>query len=114
MGAVKDANLALRFGLELAVLAVLGAWGLHAGGSWGEKAALALAAPALAALGWGLFVSPKARVKVHPAGAILVEAAVFGVAMLALMAMDRPLLATALGVLAVVSRSIKVLFDLRS
>ncbi|MCC7088990.1 MAG: hypothetical protein IT295_07540 [Dehalococcoidia bacterium] len=52
--------------------------------------------------------------KVHPAGAILVEAAVFGVAMLALMAMDRPLLATALGVLAVVSRSIKVLFDLRS
>ncbi|MCC7088991.1 MAG: DUF2568 domain-containing protein [Dehalococcoidia bacterium] len=51
MGAVKDANLALRFGLELAVLAVLGAWGLHAGGSWGEKAVLALAAPALAALG---------------------------------------------------------------
>lgn len=114
MRAVKNANLALRFGLELAMLAILGAWGLHTGGSWGERAALAIAAPAVAALGWGLFVSPKARFTIHQGGAVLVEAAMFGAATLALVAMDRLALATTFAVLAAVSRSIKAGFDLRS
>jgi hypothetical protein len=47
-------------------------------------------------------------------GAVLAEAAAFGAATLAAMAMDRPLAATTFAVLAAASRSIKAGFDVHS
>lgn len=68
----------IRFALELGALAVFAWWGYRFTG-W----LLAIALPAAAALLWGTFVSPKARVR-HPAMRIGGEVLVMGGASLAL------------------------------
>lgn len=110
---LKNANLALRFLLELAALSALAVWGWTASSQWWLRSALAIAAPALAAAAWGLFVSPKARVTTHWAIRAAVEAAVFAAAAAALLAGGWTKLGLAFIALAVISRSIKTLFDLR-
>lgn len=62
MGAAKAANLALRFLLELAALASLGYWGGTAAAGAVARTALAVALPLAAAVFWGIFVAPRARV----------------------------------------------------
>ena len=53
---MKELNLGVRFLLELCLLAALAYAGLQV------SVVLAVAAPLAAAVVWGLFVSPKARV----------------------------------------------------
>ena len=52
-------NEALAFVLELCALAALAGWGAHVAG-----VALAIVAPLVAAVFWGVFVAPRARVEV--------------------------------------------------
>jgi hypothetical protein len=92
MDIVKGVLLALRFGLELAALAALAWWGFETGGSTAVKIVLGLGAPLLAAVLWGLFVSPKAAYG-SPALRIVFEIAVFGAAVLALADLGRTILA---------------------
>src|SRR5689334_1484014 len=68
MAAAKAANLALRFLLELAALASLGYWGGTAPTGAAAQTALAVGLPLAAAVFWGMFVAPRARV-VLPTGA---------------------------------------------
>ncbi|HEX7005017.1 MAG TPA: YrdB family protein [Trueperaceae bacterium] len=60
---LKDANLAVRFLLELATLVALGYWGFGVGAGALQRFALGLGAPLLAALLWGLFVAPRSRAR---------------------------------------------------
>jgi Protein of unknown function (DUF2568) len=76
---VKAANLALRFLLEVAALAGLAYWGAHTG-SGVVKVLLAIAAPVIAAIVWGLFAAPKAARRLPRGPRVVVEAAVFGAA----------------------------------
>ncbi len=92
MSGARGANLALRFLLELCMLAALGYWGFHTGGALTADIALGLGAPLLAALTWGLFVSPKAPRRTHGATRLAVEGMLFGAAALALVAAGQPLL----------------------
>jgi len=57
---MKAINLLLRFILELAALAALGFWGLHAAAGT-AGIALCIAAPLLFAVVWGLFAAHKAK-----------------------------------------------------
>jgi len=50
-------NLAVRFLLELVILAAFGMWGWHSFIGWGQYAA-ALLLPAIAAILWGVFRIP--------------------------------------------------------
>jgi hypothetical protein len=59
---VKAANLALRFLLELAALAALGYWGATVDADTAARVALGVGLPLAAALFWGMFVAPRARV----------------------------------------------------
>ena len=77
---MKAANLALRFFLELAVLAALAYWG------WGVTWVLAIAAPAAWIALWATFGSPKARIELSTPWRIVFEAVVFGAAAAALWA----------------------------
>lgn len=70
-------NLALRFTLELCLLAALGFWGAHFGTSWIVSVSLAVMAPLSAAIVWGLFVSPKARIRTSTATRLGMELGVF-------------------------------------
>jgi hypothetical protein len=70
-------NLGLRFILELGALAALGWWGSQVGSNTALHVVLAIAAPLAAAVVWGLFVAPKARVKVSEEMRLAIELAVF-------------------------------------
>jgi hypothetical protein len=73
-------NLGLRFCLELAALAALGLWGAQAGSGTALHVVLAIAAPLAASVVWGLFVAPKARVRLPDEARLLIELAVFAAA----------------------------------
>lgn len=78
------ANLALRFILELCALAALGYWGFRTGNGGFVKIVLGIGAPVIAAIVWGLFVSPKATYDIGDPARLAVEIAVFGSASVAL------------------------------
>ena len=102
-GTSLAANSALRFALELAALAVLSAWGWHTGSDLLARCALAAATPLLAATAWGQFVAPRAPRYLRARGRLVVEAAVFAAAALALVELGRPRLAEGLALIAVLN-----------
>ncbi len=91
---MRYANDALRFFLELAALAALAYWGATRD-VWAWPL-LAVAAPLALAVFWGLFMSPKARYRLHDPLRLLAEIAVWGVAAAALAAAGHDALAIAL------------------
>ncbi len=101
---LKALNLALRFALELASLASLAYWGWHDSDTTAVKWLLAIGAPVVWAVLWGLFASPKARVKLHPGSRLAFEVAAFGAAVIALASSGRPGLALLLAGLCTVNR----------
>jgi hypothetical protein len=94
--------LAVAFLAELAALAALAVWGWSAVDATGWRVVLAVAAPAGAAVLWGVFAAPRAPVRV-PVLAVLVKILVFGTAVLALFATGHPVLAIALAAAALLS-----------
>jgi hypothetical protein len=99
VSSLRGAVLAIRFLCELAMLAALGYWGFEVGegaGAW----LLGIGAPALAIALWGAFVAPKARRVVAVPTRLAIELVLFGVAVVGLFAIDRPLPAALLGLAA--------------
>lgn len=101
MEGVKGLLLAVRFGLELAALSALGYWGITTGDGAVSKIVLGLGAALVAAVLWGLFVSPKARFQ-SPLLKAVFEIVVFGGAVLALVDSDQIGLASAFAVVALI------------
>ena len=60
MDALRGINLAVRFLLELCMLASVGYWGFQTQSGWGMKFILGFGLPLLIAVVWGLFVAPRA------------------------------------------------------
>jgi hypothetical protein len=85
--------LGARFLLELCMLAALAYWGFEEHG-----VAAGIGAPLLAALAWGLFVSPKAPIAPGPLVVLLIELALFGAAVAGLALADHALLGLLLGI----------------
>jgi hypothetical protein len=100
---IQSANLLLRFLLELSALGALGYWGFHTTDGVITKLGLGLGAPLVAAVVWGVFVSPKAAVPLSTPLWLLVQAGVFGAAMAGLLATGRPSLAWALGLTVIIN-----------
>lgn len=76
--------LTVRFLLELAALAALSWWGFETGG-----VLLGIVAPLAAAVVWGMFVAPKARIAAPRPVRFALEVLVFGAAVVALLAIDK-------------------------
>jgi hypothetical protein len=108
--ALQYANLALRFLLELCVLAALGVWGFRFEGGLFVKWLLGLGAPLLAAVVWGTFASPKASIPLHGVLHGLVELVVFGSGVVALYAAGYPTLAFVFGIVIVVNRVLMIVW----
>jgi len=87
---LRSLNLTLRFLLELLALATLGAWGATRSGPMALRAALAIGAPLAAAVWWGLFVSPKARLGGPRALRLALGMPVFLLAAAAIAGLGRP------------------------
>jgi len=107
---VRAANLALRFLLELSALAATAYWGF-ATASGLTQWVLGLGAPALVAVIWGLFISPKAKVELPRPAQFAIELLVFAAAALALIVADQPVLGIVLGGLELVSGTLNYVWD---
>ena len=75
--AVKGANMALMFFLEIGVYVAAGYWGFTAAPS-GLAVPAAVAVPLLFAVVWGVFGAPKARLPLRGAARAVLEIAWFG------------------------------------
>src|SRR6266545_1533535 len=104
--ALRWANDALAFLLELVALAY---WGARVGPGTPAKVALAVGAPLLAAIVWGLFAAPRARFAVPLVGVLVVKALVFGAAVAALATTGHRALAVAFAVVVVANTTVATL-----
>ncbi len=100
-----QANLVLRFVLELYALAALFYWGFRVGGG-AIGVALGLGAVLPAAFVWGMFASPRARISLSLAGRLAVELVFFGSASVGLYATGHPVLGILLLGLAIINRAL--------
>ena len=89
MDAIKDANLLLRFLLELGALGVIGWAGWRFGGEGVKRWALAIGAPLIVATFWALFVAPDSTIDSPNAVRVLLQLGVFGSAAYALARLGR-------------------------
>jgi hypothetical protein len=93
---LANANLALRFLLELAGILALGWWGFHAGGGL-VAILLGLAAPIALIAVWSLVVAPKALYPQSPLFRLVVGTVLLEVAALSLVTIGATLAAVVLG-----------------
>jgi hypothetical protein len=97
---LRGAALAIRFAVELCLLAAVGYWGATLEAATPARVLVAVAAPVSVAVVWGLFVSPKARVQLGRTAWVAVQVVLFGLGVAALVSAGAPGLAIALGVVA--------------
>lgn len=76
----RAANLAVRFLLELCMLAALGYAGFRLGDGIVTEIALAVALPLAAAVVWGVAIAPKARRRLPDPGRAVLELLLFAAA----------------------------------
>jgi Mn2+/Fe2+ NRAMP family transporter len=104
METIKFANLTLRFLLELCMLAALGYWGLSTGEQLVIKIGLGIGVPLLAGVVWGIFLAPKSARRLDEPLRLILELAIFGLAITALYIAGPRLLAWVFGLMYVVNK----------
>jgi hypothetical protein len=93
---MRYANLVVRFLLELCALGALGYWGFRTGEGLVVDVLLGVGAPLVMVLLWGAFVAPKARRRLADPARLLLEVALFTLAVAALAAAGATVLALVL------------------
>ena len=96
---MRQANLVLKFLLELAALAAFGLWGASAAGG-AAAVLLAIGLPVAAAVLWGTFAAPRARRRLSLSLRAPFELGVFALAALALWAAESAALGLAFAAVA--------------
>ena len=103
MDALKMLNLAVRFLLELCLLAAVGYWGFKTQSSWLWKLVLGLGLPLLIAILWGTFLAPRAGHRLQGLPFYALELTLFATGALALFTADRPALGWAYAIVVAVN-----------
>ena len=104
MGLLEGANLALRFLLELSVLAAVGYWAYRFGTTRIERIMGATVLPLVIATIWALIVAPNASITLPVFARLTVEGSIFASGVAALGATGDRRLAVSLATLALVNR----------
>ncbi len=100
---LKNANLALAFFLELAVLAALGYWGFSTGQGTLARIGLGIGIPAVAVVVWALFGSPQAAWRLQGPWFLILRVVFFGSAAVALFAASQRVLGVVFALVFVVN-----------
>jgi quinol-cytochrome oxidoreductase complex cytochrome b subunit len=100
---IKTLNLMLRFSLELFALGSLAYWGAQTG-KGSMRVLLAIGAPLIIAVVWGVFGSPRSYVQLSTPMHILLELLVFGLPSVALYTSGKHSLATIYITVAIINR----------
>lgn len=111
---LKSANMALSFLVELCAIAALSYWGFNSGSGPIGTILLGLGAPAVAIVIWGLFVAPRAMVRLPVAPRTAIAWVVFALGVIALAAAGQGMLAWVLGVVMVVNEALVLLWNQRA
>jgi hypothetical protein len=85
-------------------------WGFYTGNGWLVKIVLGIGSPALAAIVWGLFVSPKATYDIGDLARLVVEIVIFGSSAVALYHSGQIKLSFIFVITAVISRVLIFVF----
>ena len=97
LSGLRGVTLTARFICELGMLAALAFWGYVVGeGVWAWV--LGLAAPVVAAIVWGTFVAPRARLPVPTPVRVAIELVLYALAAAGLAAAGQPVAAVVLGI----------------
>ena len=110
---MRGLNLAVRFLLELCLLAGLAVSGWQGVGPWPVRLALAVLLPVAAATVWGRWVAPKASRRLADPARLAVEAGVFAAATVGVALVGHPWWAVALATAYVVNVSLGFAFHQR-
>jgi hypothetical protein len=105
---VRAANLAIRFLLELCLLAAFAYWGAEATGGTIASVLLAIGVPLAVCVVWGFFVAPRALRPLSVIPWVAVQLVLFGLGSAALASRGAQALGVVLFVVAVVNLSILV------
>jgi hypothetical protein len=100
------ANEALAFLIELVMLAAFAWWGAGIGDTPIVSGLLGVGSPLAAAILWGLFAAPRARIRLPLAGVLAVKGLAFAAATAAIASKGRPSLAIGFAVVALVNTTI--------
>ena len=106
MQAAKQVNLALRFLVELCMLAAFAYWGSRTGHSALLNVVLAIAAPLAAATVWGIWMAPKSQRRLPESRRVVLEVVLFGLAVAALLDAEATGAAIAFAALAVANTTL--------
>lgn len=112
--ALKSANMALSFLVELCAIAALSYWGFNSSTGTVGTILLGLGAPAAAIVIWGLFVAPRAVFTLPVALRTAIAWVVFAMGVLALAAAGQGTLAWVLGAVMVVNEVLVLLWNQRA
>jgi hypothetical protein len=107
----QSINLALRFVLELFALGAVGYWGFQVGKDGPLRWLMALGAPALLAIIWAVFGSPKAVVKLSMPLHFFVEVLTFGLPALALYLVGKQQIAIIYIILVIINRGLMFVWN---
>src|SRR5512143_2033180 len=106
MAILKAINAGLSFLLEIAMLAAFGYRSYHAVENPWLKWVLAIGAPLVVVILWGLFLAPRASRRAGSTTGIIASTGLFCLAALALFLTDQPYLGAAMLVLTVINRTL--------
>lgn len=90
MDALKMLNLAVRFLLELCMLAAISYWGFKTHSAWLLKILFGIGLPVLIAVLWGTFLAPKATHSLTGISFFVLEMLLFASGAVALFASGKP------------------------
>jgi branched-subunit amino acid ABC-type transport system permease component len=92
MAVLKVLNFAVRFLLELCMLAAVTYWGFKTQSGWLLKILLGIGLPVLIAVLWGMFIAPRATRPLSGAPRLTLELLLFASGAIALFASGKPTL----------------------
>ena len=107
---IKPINLAIRFFLELCALASLCYWGFQFWESVYVKFIFCIGSPLLFAIIWGIFIAPKASLKLPEPYRFILEIILFGVTSVALYVVEQTTLAIILGMVFIINRTLIIVW----
>ncbi|QIP12444.1 YrdB family protein [Spirosoma aureum] len=108
---LKSVYLALMFVLEIAMLIILGYWGLHNTNNRLAGYALAICLPLLAAVLWGRFAAPRSAHRLTLPYRIVFSLTLFGIAALLLFKTGHITLAIVFGLTALACQLSALFFE---
>jgi len=108
MDVLKMLNLAVRFLLELCMLAAVAFWGFKTQSSWIMKILFGIGLPVLIAVLWGIFLAPRATRPLSGVAFLSLELVLFATGAVALFASNKSTLGWAYTIVLIVNKILLV------